>query len=103
MAARISTTGAIASAVFLGACATSTGSMPSKAPPSATASTDSTCLTQTGSRLGAAGPGAAGPGAAGKDCTAVGRSYSGNDVSITGATSAGGALRLLDPGLTVNH
>jgi hypothetical protein len=55
----------------------------------------STCLTSTGSRIPA--------GAGTHDCTAWGRSYSRTDIDQTGQTTAAGALRDLDPGLTVTH
>jgi len=49
------------------------------------------CVTQTASRI-PRDPG---------DCDGFGRSYSREDIDRTGATTAGGALRLLDPGLTI--
>jgi hypothetical protein len=54
----------------------------------------SACLTSTGSRI---------PAGADTNCTAMGRSYSRRDIDMTGQTSAAGALRDLDPGLTINH
>jgi len=51
------------------------------------------CLTQSGSRIPLKGTG----------CTAVGRSYSNQEVALTGATTVAGALRLLDPSITINH
>jgi hypothetical protein len=53
----------------------------------------STCLTSTGSRI-APGP---------DGCTAWGRSYSQTDLDQTGKTTVGGALRNLDPSLTITH
>ena len=37
------------------------------------------------------------------NCTAWGRSYSQTDIDQTGKTSAAGALRNLDPSLTITH
>jgi hypothetical protein len=51
------------------------------------------CLS-TGSRI---------PGRPDANCIAPGRSYSRTDIDQTGQTSAGGALRDLDPALTINH
>ena len=50
------------------------------------------CLTQTGSHIRAAA----------KGCTALGHSYDQTDIARTGASTAGGALRLLDPAITVH-
>jgi hypothetical protein len=50
------------------------------------------CLTHTGSRIGGKGK-----------CRGTGRSYTSEDLKRTGATTAGGALRLLDPSITVHH
>lgn len=49
------------------------------------------CISQTASRI---------PRDTG-NCDGFGRSYSRDDIDHTGATTAGGALRLLDPGLTI--
>jgi hypothetical protein len=51
------------------------------------------CLS-TGSRI---------PARPGTNCIAPGRSYSRTDIDQTGQTTAGGALRDLDPALTINH
>jgi hypothetical protein len=37
------------------------------------------------------------------DCSAFGRTYSSDDIDRTGATTTGGALRLLDPSVTVHN
>lgn len=50
------------------------------------------CLKETGSRLP--------PSEA--SCT-PGRSYSRSDIDATGATTAAGALRLMDPSISVGH
>jgi hypothetical protein len=54
----------------------------------------STCLTSTGSRI-PAGPDT--------NCVATGRSYSQTDIDQTGKTTVAGALRNLDPALTITH
>jgi hypothetical protein len=64
-----------------------------KPPASAAAANDPSCLTDTGSRV-SLGPG---------QCRGVGRSYSGQDIQRTGATSAADALSLLDSSVTVRH
>ena len=84
---------AITSLLILAACAANTaGVKPNAAAPGAVAH-NSACLSQTGSRI------------AGNDanCTAIGRSYSSDDIDRTGSTTAGEALRLLDPSITVHH
>jgi hypothetical protein len=50
------------------------------------------CLTHTGSRIGGQGT-----------CRGTGRSYTNDDLKRTGKTTVGGALRLLDPSITVHH
>jgi len=73
------------------------GCATSKTPPPNTASAavgSSTCLTSTGSRI---------PPGPDSNCTAWGRSYSQTDIDQTGKTSAAGALRNLDPSLTITH
>jgi hypothetical protein len=61
------------------------------APQAKPVASDPHCLHDTGTRL---------PVKPGK-CTGVGRSYGADDISRTGATTAGGALGLLDPSITV--
>lgn len=57
------------------------------------AATDNpSCLTHTGSRIGGKGK-----------CRGTGRSYTGEDLKRTGATTVGDALPLLDPSITVHH
>jgi hypothetical protein len=51
------------------------------------------CPNQTGSRIPRSPT----------DCSAVGRSYSSDDLNRTGATTTGEALRLLDPSVTVHN
>jgi hypothetical protein len=54
----------------------------------------STCLTSTGSNI-PAGPD--------MHCVATGRSYSQTDLDQTGKSTVAGALRNLDPSLTITH
>ena len=76
----------IAGLTLLG-CATT------KPPASAAALKDSSCLTDTGSRV-SVGPG---------QCRGFGRSYSTQDIQRTGQTSAADALSLLDSSVTVHR
>jgi hypothetical protein len=84
----------VAGALILGACAAPTAVAPQAAvaatvPQSPTAN----CRAQTGTRLEGRSAG----------CVANGRSYSDTDISQTGAVTAGRALELLDPAITVHH
>lgn len=81
---------AVAAGFLLCGCATSASN--SIRPASAMVS-DPHCLTETGSRM-----------SAGKsNCRGFGRSYSNDDISKTGQTSAAAALGLLDPSITVHR
>ena len=84
---------AIATVLMLAACATTTASVRPKAEASGAVAQNSACLSQTGSRI------------AGNDgkCSAIGRSYSSDDINRTGSTTAGEALQLLDPSITIHH
>ncbi len=84
MVAYLNVASVMASMLILAGCAT--GGSPAVAHNSA-------CLKQTGSRIAANG----------KDCSAIGQSYTSEDLKRTGATQLGDALRLLDPIITVNH
>jgi hypothetical protein len=83
MATYLRVTSAIVSMLLLAACAATV----------ADTKPDPTCLTQTGSRIAVNGT----------NCSAVGRSYTSDDINRTGATTAAGALRLLDPSITVHQ
>ena len=89
---------ALAAALILTGCATSTANKSAAASPtpntSASTARDSTCLTSTGTRL---------PVTANSRCTGIGRSYSGENIGATGKTQAGQALSMLDPSITVSH
>jgi hypothetical protein len=80
-------------ALLLAACATT----PS-APPTATAQTAKQmppvgCVASTGTTLPTKST----------SCTAPGNTYSSDDLQRTGATTTPGALRQLDPDLTITH
>lgn len=93
MTTYVRATSAMASVLILAACAATTGDVKPKAGVSGAAAQTPACLSQTGSRI---------PGNA-ANCSAFGRSYSNDDISRTGATTAGEALPLLDPSITVHH
>jgi len=76
----------LSAVLLLAACAATT---PAAKPPLAATAKDQNCLTRTASRI----PAANGP------C----QSYSADDISKTGASTSGDALRLLSPSLSINH
>jgi hypothetical protein len=86
-------TSAIATVLILAACAATTADVKPKAGTSDAVAQNPACLSETGSRM------------AGNDanCSAIGRSYSSDDINRTGSTTVGEALRLLDPSITVHH
>jgi len=92
MATYLRAASAIATILILAACAANTAGVKPKAAAAALAQNPA-CLSQTGSRI---------PGN-NANCSAIGRSYSSDDISGTGSTTAGEALRLLDPSITVHH
>jgi hypothetical protein len=79
----------IAAAVALGGCASTSGNTPAQP---AAAAVPPGCVSDTGSRIAAQG-----------NCAGFGRTYSQEDMKRTGATTASGALGLLDPAVTVTH
>ncbi len=79
--------GALLAALSICGCATT------NTPPKNTAAVPPSCLTSTGSRI-TAGP---------DSCSAWGRTYSRTDIDQTGKTTLAGALRSLDPSITVGH
>jgi hypothetical protein len=93
MTAYLRVTSAIVTVLILAACAGNTAGLKPKAAASDTVAQNPACLSQTGSRI--AGTGAR--------CSAIGRSYSSDDINSTGSTTAGEALRLLDPSITVHR
>jgi hypothetical protein len=76
----------------LAGCATAPQSAGPGHGPARTAE-DSTCLKDTGTRIPAGS----------SECSAIGRSYSSDEMRRTGATTTGGALQLLDPSITVRQ
>ncbi len=91
MAAYMRIIGVIVAGAALFGCATMTDNAKSK-PATAAAVKDPTCLTETGSLI-SRGP---------AKCRGFGRSFSSDDIQRTGSTSAGNALALLDPSITVH-
>lgn len=77
-------------ACWIAGCASS-GRAPTVSPVSLATGTPG-CVASTGSRI--ADP---------QGCAGEGRSYSQEDIARTGQTTAGGALALLDPALTVHR
>jgi hypothetical protein len=82
---------ALASAMTLTACAAAVQDVKPKAG-FGTVAQNPACL-QTGSRIPDKGT----------NCSAFGRSYSRDDINVTGATEPAEALRLLDPSITAHH
>jgi hypothetical protein len=74
------------------ACATTTADVKPKAAASALVQNPA-CPTQTGSRIAANNA----------NCSAIGRSYSSDDIDRTGAATADEALRLMDPSILIHH
>ena len=82
--------GIIASSIVLAACAATTPNTKPQTGPSV--AQNPACVKQTGSRIPA------------DDASCrPGRAYTSDDIDRTGATTAGDALRLLDPSVTVRH
>ena len=77
---------AIAAGLLLVGCTTATV----KPPPAAATRSDRGCM--TGTRIPSSEP-----------CSSFGRTYSDTDIQNTGSTTAGDALRLLDPSITVRR
>jgi hypothetical protein len=90
MGTRMAALSSIAAALALGACASTSGNVPTKP---VAASQPAGCVSGTGSRIPAP------PG----NCAGFGNVYSQEDLKRTGQTTAGDALGLLDPTITVNH
>jgi hypothetical protein len=84
MLAYLNVASAMASILILGGCATAGSTVVAHNP---------ACQSQTGSRIAANG----------KDCSMIGQSYTGEDISRTGTTHVGDALQLLDPIVTVSR
>jgi hypothetical protein len=84
---------AIATLLVLAACAATTAGVRPNAAVPAPVADNPACLNHTASRI---------PDSAG-GCSAVGRSYSSEDIQRTGSPNADEALRLLDPTVTVHR
>ena len=85
--------GSVAALAVLCACAGQNAAVKPDAAKTSANQKNPACLSDTGSRLPSSGA----------DCSALGRSYSSEDIDRTGSSTAGGALRLLDPSLTISH
>jgi hypothetical protein len=86
------TAAAIAGGLILAGCAAIADNTKAKPEGHTAAAENPSCLTQTGSRISVE-----------DECRATGRSYTNDDIRGTGATTPGGALRLLDPSIIVHH
>jgi hypothetical protein len=84
---------AIAATLILASCAATTAGVKPDAAAAGPTARNPACLSDTGTRIPDNGT----------NCSAVGRSYSSNDINSTGATTADEALRLLDPAITVHR
>jgi len=82
----------VAAALILAGCAAAGGTKPNDAKSAAVAKNPE-CLTETGSRIAAND----------SHCSTPGHSFTSDDIDRTGATTAAGALRLMDPSLTVHQ
>ena len=80
--------GIVAAILGLTACV-SAGTKPN----AATTATNTSCLSDTGSRFTTKPP----------DCSSFGSSYSSEDMSRTGKTDSAQALKQLDPSLRINR
>jgi hypothetical protein len=90
MSTRLAALSSIVAALALGACASTSGNAPTKP---VAASQPAGCVSDTGSLIPAP------PG----HCAGFGSTYTQEDIQRTGKTTAGGALRLLDPTITVTR
>jgi hypothetical protein len=90
MSNRMAALGSIAAALALGACASISGN--TRMTPVAAAQ-PAGCVSQTGSAI---------PAPPGK-CAGFGNTYTREDIEHTGQTTAGGALRMLDPTVAVTR
>jgi hypothetical protein len=80
-------------ALLLAACATTPSTPPTAAAQTAKQQPPPGCVASTGTLLPTKP----------NSCTGPGNTYSSEDLQRTGATTAAGALRLLDPTLTITH
>jgi len=82
---------AIASVILLAACTATTADVKPQSKTLADAQNPA-CLSESGSRVPST-----------NGCPAFGHSYSNQDLERTGSSTVGGALRLLDPTMTVHQ
>jgi hypothetical protein len=90
MSTRMAALSSIAAALALGACASTSGDVPTKP---VAALQPAGCVSGTGSRI-VGTPG---------NCAEFGHTYTQEDIEHTGKTTAGAALRMLDPTVTVSR
>jgi hypothetical protein len=93
MSTKIRIEAAMAAVLILAGAAAMADDMKPKAERPAAVAKDPACLARTGSRIPVNG----------RSCSAIGRSYTIDDIRRTGATTVGGALRLMDPSITVQR
>jgi hypothetical protein len=93
MHANIRIAGAIVAGFIVAGCATSAVNPKPKAGQSTAGANDLACPTGAGSRI---------PVSEGS-CAVYGRTFTNDDLVRTGATTAGDALALLDPSITVHR
>ncbi len=93
MVTYVRVTSAIAAVLVLSACAGTAGNVKPDAEKSGVAAQNSRCPSQTAIRIAGND----------KNCLALGRAYSKDEIDRTGATTAAQALVLLDPSITTNH
>jgi hypothetical protein len=98
MVTYVRVTSAIAAVMVLSACAGTGQNVKPDVGKSGAAVQNSTCPSQTASRIPPNDKNSND-----RNCMAVGRSYSKDDIDRTGATTAADALQLLDPSITTNH
>jgi hypothetical protein len=92
MSAQKTWIGLAATTMLIAACATTPNANTVAGANGQTAARDPSCLQDTGSRI--ADPN--------QKCRGYGRSYTSTQIQQTGATTAGEALRLLDPSIQVH-
>ena len=91
MTANVRVNAVLVAGLIVAGCAATAQNVKPGAERSAAVAKDPTCLTDTGIRF------------RDTQCSAIGRSYSSDDIRNTGATQVGDALQLLDPSITVHR
>ena len=92
MTSHVRVVSAISAALVLAACAAGTPNVKPNATSAAVAKNPA-CVSETAIRIPSDRA----------DCSAIGRSYSRDDIDRTGKTNLGDALAVLDPSITVRH